>query len=97
MSDCFWFIEATNNENTILLSNSESSASFQASVPAAQRILNTTIYSITEQYNSVQGSSTSTTTNKPNRSDYVDYYSKPAMLPSPDYLPSIIVSFIYLN
>ncbi|XP_046458939.1 enteropeptidase-like [Daphnia pulex] len=33
ISDCFWFIEATTNGDTILLTNSKSASSFQAKVP----------------------------------------------------------------
>ncbi|EFX82885.1 hypothetical protein DAPPUDRAFT_240714 [Daphnia pulex] len=87
ISDCFWFIEATTNEDTILLTNTKSASSLQANVP-------------TVQYNSYRPMAVtynyeSTTVPYYNKTtpNYVDYYSNPAsVLSSPENLPSIIIS-----
>ncbi|XP_046637860.1 uncharacterized protein LOC124316144 isoform X2 [Daphnia pulicaria] len=82
ISDCFWFIEATTNEDTILLTNTKSASSFQANVPTVRNY-----YYMDGNYSTTTESYYYKTT--PN---YVDYYSNPAsLLSSPENLSSIIV------
>ncbi len=92
ISDCFWFIEATTNEDTILLTNTKSASSLQANVPTVKNNSYRPM-TIAYEYGTTTESYIKLTT--PN---YVDYYSNPAsVLSSPENVPSIIVSCSYLN
>ncbi len=90
MSDCFWFIEATTNENTILLTNTKSASSLQANVPTVRNNSYMGVY-LGEYYGDISEATTLPYFYRSTPS-YVDYYSNPAVLPSPEDLPSMIVS-----
>lgn len=94
ISDCFWFIEATTNEDTILLTNTKSASSLQANVPTVRN--NSYMGVLGEYYGDITEATTLPYFYRSTPS-YVDYYSNPAVLPSPENVPSIIVSCSYLN
>lgn len=94
ISDCFWFIEATTNEDTILLTNTKSASSLQANVPTVPTVRYNSYENATYKYLTTATESYYYYKTTPN---YADYYSNPAVLPSPENLPSIVVSCFYLN